>query len=170
MELIVFIIMMILAFIMKSSQGSGKSSTRSPASRGEKLKKLEDILSAEIERAKQRKFAPQYNREHDRQYERQEDHFPAAYRSEMQQPVLKQRSERKKRPVPEPSSAFAPAASSTARPLKESMQRPKAEKEDNRRMQEQLVDLLGSEKIALGIVASEVLSPPRARRLFQYRR
>lgn len=170
MELIVFIIMMIIAFISKSSQGAGKSSSRPPVSRGEKLKKLEDILSAEIKRAQQRKYAPQYNREHERQYEReydwQDEYSPMGYQAEMQQPVLKQKSERKKRPAPEPSPAFA----TTARPLQESMQRPSAERDDNRIMQQQLVDLLSSEKIALGIVASEVLSPPRARRLFQYRR
>ena len=100
MELIVFIIMMIIALISKSSQGAGKSSARPPVSRGEKLKKLEDILSAEIKRAQQRKFAPQYNREHERQYEReydwQEEYSPMEYQAEMQQPVLKQKASGKK--------------------------------------------------------------------------
>ncbi len=100
--------------------------------------------------------------------ERQEDYFPTEYRVEMQQPVLKKRSEQKKRPASGPSSASAsapaPAAFSTARLPEEGMRRVEAQREDSRRMQQQLVELLGSEKIALGIVASEVLSPPRARR------
>ena len=174
MELIVFLCMMIVALIAKSSQGAGKSSARPPVSRGEELRKLEDILSAEIERVKKRRSASQYEREQERQYQRefdrQEGYYPAEYRVEIQQPVSTKGSERKKEPAPEPPPVLAPAAPSTARLPKEGMQRAGEQREDNRRMQQQLVDLLGSERIALGILASEVLSSPRARRPFQYRR
>lgn len=169
--LIVFIIVTILSSIMKSFQGARKSSARPTVPGREKLKKLEDILSAEIERAKQRKSAPQYNREHDRQYERQEDYFPAEYRVEMQQPVLKKRSEQKKRSVSEPAPKAAlkaaPATSSAFRLPKKNLRR--VESDGDPKLQ-QLADLLSGENTALGILALEVFSPPRAKRPFQYRR
>lgn len=180
--LIVFVIVSILSSIMKSFRAAGKPPARPPVSRGDNrgdvLKRLDDILTAEIERANKRRSASQYEREQERQYEweydRQEEYYPAEYRVEIQQPVSKKGSERKKGSVPEPPPRVMPesfpTASSTVRPLNKSMQRAEAEKRDYRDIQEQLVDLLGSEKIALGIVASEVLSAPRAKRPFQYRR
>ncbi len=180
MELIVFIIMAIVALIMKSSQGgAGKSPARPPVPGEEKYKNLQDILFAELERAKRRKAASQYGRQYDREFdprsewedERRGNLFPESYKIELQQQGLKKKSERKKRPAAELSPPAITAIPPAARPLKEGMRRAAGTKgEGGRALQQQLVDLLGSEKIALGVIASEVLSSPRAKRPFGYRR